>query len=383
MKVIRHFNLKNVRNAEHFQFHWTIVSFLSTVINKILALFQLWTIYSTDFRIEDTLYKQSRKASETKKLKDAHTMRDKLFRLIKLAIDTATLNPDSQMQNAAQHLKDLFEVYKNASQKTYLESTALITNLIQDLEKPENAAYVELLELTASVDALAAQNRAFDLLYNKRSESNYNKKEQGSMSKARIKVDKSYYDLVSAVNAIYQSNELMAKDKDLRDLLADIIDTMNSYIEQIELVYARRNAKYKAKKSNGSDEDNTPYTPIPVLSMKNQMVFDESDTNPGSTTQMSMEAVDREAFAAALYPAATGGEVRLYSDENVWTNFPIAGFLMDGTIPIGLILNPDAPEVTFIEPFQGVNNSSGEVVKDNVLLAILEDVEYPATIINN
>ncbi|MDR1938507.1 MAG: DUF6261 family protein [Tannerellaceae bacterium] len=353
------------------------------MINKILALFQLWTIYSTDFRIEDTLYKQSRKASETKKLKDAHTMRDKLFRLIKLAIDTATLNPDSQMQNAAQHLKDLFEVYKNASQKTYLESTALITNLIQDLEKPENAAYVELLELTASVDALAAQNRAFDLLYNKRSESNYNKKEQGSMSKARIKVDKSYYDLVSAVNAIYQSNELMAKDKDLRDLLADIIDTMNSYIEQIELVYARRNAKYKAKKSNGSDEDNTPYTPIPVLSMKNQMVFDESDTNPGSTTQMSMEAVDREAFAAALYPAATGGEVRLYSDENVWTNFPIAGFLMDGTIPIGLILNPDAPEVTFIEPFQGVNNSSGEVVKDNVLLAILEDVEYPATIINN
>ncbi|MDR1937136.1 MAG: DUF6261 family protein [Tannerellaceae bacterium] len=382
MKAIRYFNLKNIRNAEHFQFHWMVVAYLSAVINQIIALIQLWLIYYTGFGSEDTLYKQSRKSSETLKLRKANTMRGKLFKLIKFAIETALLDPDTGRQEAAQNLKDLFNVYKNASQKTYLETTALITNLMQDLEKPENDAYVTLLGLSESINALAAQNQAFDLLYKKRSESNYVKKAQGSMNKARTKTDKSFYDLVSGINALYQTNEITDKDPQLRHLLGEAIDAINSYIDQIELVYARRNAKYKVKKSNGSEEEPVPDMEIPVLSMKNQMILSGSQTTSGSTTQMSMEAMDREAFAVALYPAASGGVVRLRTNENTWINFPIADFKMDGASPVGLILDPNAPDVVFVEPFQGIYDSSGEVVKDNVLLAILDEVEFPATVIN-
>jgi hypothetical protein len=85
---------------------------------------------------------------------------------------------------------------------------------------------------------------------------------------------------------------------------------------------------------------------------------------------------------AALYPAARNGVLRLgYSDTDDVEDFPIPDFLFDadGTTPIGLLA--DAPNLNtfFIKPFQGVDVAEAEVLKDGELLAILLDVQYPAT----
>jgi acyl-homoserine lactone acylase PvdQ len=53
-------------------------------------------------------------------------------------------------------------------------------------------------------------------------------------------VDTSFKDLAEAINALYTLNELGEKNPQTRELLSTIIDGINAYIDQAELVYNRR-----------------------------------------------------------------------------------------------------------------------------------------------
>jgi hypothetical protein len=378
MKQINDFSFKisHLRNSEHFQFHWSVNRFLMPRMPEIPNLSQPWNSYLLKFEKADRLYKVSQKSEETKELTMRDQMRDEDFKFFGRSVAYESRSLDADTKAAAERLEEVLRNYKGANQKALGENTALVTNFLQDLEKPENRAAVETLSLVALVESLKANNTAVALLYDKRSESLNSRHEEGRLAVVRIEVDKAYLTLVRGLNAFYVANEYGEKNAGLRERLEEIIDGVNARIEQTRLVYARRTGR--KLKNNGGDTPDTPETVVPHLMMKDQRVYGESELVDGMASRMSAEAVDTAAFAAALYPAAQGGEVRMY-DGYQWESFPVEEFITHtGGSPVsGLVLSPPSNSA-FIPELSG-NDAPAEVLKDGVVLATLGGLICPST----
>jgi hypothetical protein len=245
MKKIRNlpFRVKDLRNAEHFLLHWSLFSFLSSQIVKILMLIDPWNIYHVAFKKEDAVYKRSQKLKETKEITFRNRKRNNDFMFFGTVTTYESHSTDPARQAAAERLIDLHSNYKEASKKALGENTALITNFLQDLDEPQNKEAVDLLELTNIVESLRNNNRLVEQLYDQRSENLNYMREEGNMLSERNKTDKAFEDLVSGINAAYIVNEYGDKDEEQRNLLINIINGVNARIKQTSIVFSRRQGR--------------------------------------------------------------------------------------------------------------------------------------------
>jgi hypothetical protein len=318
---------------------------------------------------------------ETTEIQALDEIRDNSYKILKESIKVASLNKNPEIQKSGIELKYIIDNYKKSNRKPYIENTAFISNMIQDLRKPPYKDCIELLNLTEAVENLSNDNNAFNEKYHERATEKYTKLKQGTMVDIRRKVDKAYNVLTNSINTVY----LMDETQGYRELLAPIIDKINSYIEQYKLVYSRRLGGKKSKKKNLEMDDiiiNIETNEVPNLLMTDQTLIGENTSVEGSAAQMTAMAVDPAAFASALYPAATNGVVRLKDATDAWTTFPIAGFLMDNEDqnPVGLILDPPTPMTAFIIPLNILNTQPGEIRINNRVLATIDGIGYPETI---
>ncbi|MDR1644620.1 MAG: hypothetical protein LBS05_02170 [Tannerellaceae bacterium] len=118
---------------------------------------------------------------------------------------------------------------------------------------------------------------------------------------------------------------------------------------------------------------------MPQLAIAAQKVIGNSLVIQGAAAQMTLQAANPEAFAAALHPDAENGAILHLVGEYEEANFPIAGFLVDndGTTLTGLIVNPPAQNAAFDKPLYDAGPALATVIKDNEALAILTGVQYP------
>lgn len=250
--------LNNIRNGEHFEFHFSVVKLITDKIDSLPGLTRLWNIYLPLFEREDSIFKQYRKAAETEMIKMADQKRDETFMLIKRTVDFSLYSNVSAVKTAALQLKYILDNFKGVNTKPYVENTALLTNMIQEFNKPAYSTALTQLELRTTVDQLEAENIAFAAIYAERASNQYSKKELGTMDMIRPKVDKAYAELADGINTLYKSNEMLAQDEGTRELLGSIIDVINSYITQWGNIYHRRAPK---KKPDSKPDDNSPEQP--------------------------------------------------------------------------------------------------------------------------
>jgi hypothetical protein len=377
------FKSSHLRNAEHFQFHWTVCQFLEPLMPAIPRLAEPWNFYLEEFEKEDALYKRSTKSGETKEISRRDWKRDEDFKFIGRMATYESHSEDSTKQAAGERLEEVLTIYKGADRKALGENSALITNFLQDLEIAENKEAVQTLGLTAVVESLRTHNLAVEQLYNQRAEGLHLRHEEGRLAEQRLQVDKAYTILANAIDAIYLSNEYGDKNLELRARMERIIDGLNARIAQTSHVYARRTGrKLKGKSGGGSVTPGTPDTPAPLmphLAMENQQLYGESVAMPGLWSWMSAEAVDASAFAELLNPAAQGGELRIY-DGYSWESFPIEALTVttDGGTVGGLVVGSPSPSVAF-NTLSG-EEAPAEVVKNGVILATLGGLRCPSLI---
>jgi hypothetical protein len=196
-------------------------------------------------------------------------------------------------------------------------------------------------------------------------------------------------------------NEYTTKDPVLREKLEKIIDEFNNHIERTSLVYARRTG-HKVKKDNNEpetpetpeipdtpDAPETPDTPEPPapsgpshFAMVNQRFY--GNHSSGNATHMSAEAVEAEAFAAALNPAAEGATLRMYTGyENYFTDFPIESLLVtiDGGSPVpGLVITTPNAGTAFFPQIPDRPEEAVEIIKDGQILATIAGVIRPSSV---
>ncbi len=363
--------LSKVRNAEHFDFHWEAILFLTEAVKPFTALTAVWNTYNELFKQEDILFKQSSAYPETVALRELDSTRDRVFLSIKQKI-VATLYSDGAIfRNAAQQLDHVIRIYKDANRKPYTEKSALMLNMIQDLRLPEYKDSVETVNIKMDIDALDMYNNDFIKEYTARSVKKEEKELLGKLQYIRQEVNDAFTDLTFTINTLYSANELTDKDADIHNGLYAIIKTLNGYIKELENVYNRRNPKKKPDPKPGPEPPPVPEPPH----------FKIREQNTIDRTHMHYLAADPVIFAATLYPNAIGGEVQ-YRLEGSWDAnlriLPIESFAMDNeSNPIGIIVNNGQTGLYFPIPFMSWFAGEMHIVKNGTVLAILDNALAP------
>ncbi|MDR0749204.1 MAG: DUF6261 family protein [Tannerellaceae bacterium] len=381
MKTVNKFHklIYRVRNGDHYEFYDEIISFVQERIASLGDLLKLWTVFVTVFQKEDDIYKRSQKSAETGDINEANKDRLDQYRLIRGTVETAAFSKDPAVRQAAVKLSLVMNNFKAVSSASMTQASALIKNLIQDLRRPAYAPYVTTLALTAATDALEQYNDAFKALYKEREHSQGEAILEGNMAYIRPLTDKAFTDFTEALDGFYAVAKVSGNTAGMETFGA-IIDHINFVIHNYSNIYARITGASsdgsKNKPGDGDDDDagggDTPS--IPLFHVASQEV-------PESGEVMYVTATDAAAFAAALYPAATGGSLILKSaaEEAI---LPIAGFKMeadgDGNqTPAALEAAPPSANRYFLSPLLSEGPAEARIEKDGAVLARLSGMVFP------
>jgi hypothetical protein len=340
------------------------------------ALTALWLTLKEEFKREDDIYKHSAMASETKYLNEAHHRRADAFMLIRRSVESASYSLDAAVKAAAVILGEIIHNYKKVPTAPMNEVTALVYNMVEDMRKPRYADAAALLSLTASVGVLEMTNNTFNDLYSERVRNTEMSDVAGTMDDIRLIIDKTFKSFTDGINAFYTTSHLEGTT-DANNPYTAFIIYINGFVDQYEHTLARRTPTYSVPGDGSGDSDGslTPSEPAgpPTLTVSLQEV----------TNNMTMEITleDNPAFVAAMYPDAVGGTLVLSCEDPVDTydRFPIVAFKMDDSTPVGFCVEPPDPKFRFSVPLYTIGDCVGEVFKDDVLLAVIPGLQWPAS----
>jgi hypothetical protein len=371
---------KRLKNAEQYQFHDSNMLY----IDKVLGIPQLVvpaTVYKTKFKKEEVVYKRDYKFDETDEIAVRDRNRDAEFNYFGVTTNFAS---NHAIPAIAARAKVMARIHHNYNKARYLplgENTAQITNFLNDVDTEENREAIDALGLRPVITSMRENNVAIAALSDQRTLTAQELREEGSMSEVRDEVDGAYEVLVNVINSVYTVNEYGNRDENLSRLLEEIIDLFNAHIEQTRVAYARRTKrKVKSGSSQKPDAPDVPPAPVgpPVLVMTNQTFYGDSLSYSGCATHMSVDAVDAEAFTIALNGDITGAVLHMKLGE-YWTDFPIVSLVTADGVP-GLVITPPSPSLAFFKGIPSREEDLVEVVKDNMVIAMIEGVIFPSCV---
>lgn len=264
------FSFSRPRNPEHYQLHNDLLAAITAEFVAALGIAPLREEYRRLFDIENDCYLRNTAYQETPEVEEKDRRRDDLFLYVSQFITTATLSPVEATATAARRLEYYLAPYRDAPRMNYASNTAAVTDFVEKMRESANAADIATLGLTAAVDALDTANKDFNTLYTGRSSELLARSTSETMKTIRPKVDAAFKSLASAVNAIYQVNELVTKDAAKEAEIGAVIDRANALIIQLQTTLSRAGAGVKPGTNPDAQPDSgntggspeTPETPV-------------------------------------------------------------------------------------------------------------------------
>lgn len=228
------FDLSRARNAEHYQFHSDILRIITSDFTISKGIHTLRCVYVNLFDIENNCYLRNANYLATPEVEAADKKRDNLFLYCSQTIVANLLCPVEATAEAAKRLNFYLTPYKDAPRMAYAASTAAITDFVYKMQQDGIKEDVATLGLASAIEQLDAANMAFNDVYSKRSAEVLTRTVSDNMHSIRPKVDESYKDLASAINALYQVNFLIDQDPEKESSLGTVIDQINAIILQLQ-----------------------------------------------------------------------------------------------------------------------------------------------------
>lgn len=184
---------------------------------------------------EDVAFKLNQAYELTKNIEQLDRDRDNQFMIIKETVRTANRSTDPDKKTAAEKVQFALNPYAKSNSAALAAETAMIDNLVQDLQKPTLTLYVNRLALTATITALKSANDLFREVYDYRVDEKVGRKSIESMRLIRPQVDDAYRAVVQAINALWVANEMAdAPDTNRRATLQMLINAIAGQIIQLE-----------------------------------------------------------------------------------------------------------------------------------------------------
>lgn len=246
--------LTRARNAEHYRLQEALLKAVPVDFATKYKLTALRDMYLTLFEKEDSIYLQTNGFIDTKELADKDVVRDRLFRLVRLTIQSKELSLEEAEAQAAAKLAFLMKPYNLAASKPDAENTAMVSDCVKKLQSDEYRPFVQTLGLTDAVAALKEANEAFDALYSHRADEKRVKTVTENLLEIRPQVDAAFLELSKAINALYTVSVMIDKDAEKEAEIGSVIDAVNAEILQFTETLSRRGAGAKAKVDPDDDK---------------------------------------------------------------------------------------------------------------------------------
>lgn len=257
------FSFHPARNAEHYQLHSDLLAAITPAFADTMAVSPLRVEYARLFDIENDCYLRNTSYLDTPEVEAKDRRRDDRFIYVAQRITTAQLSPVDEEAEAAARLNYYLTPYRDAPRLNYASNTAAVADFVQKMREPASAADIATLGLTAAIDALDAANNDFNLIYTGRSTELLTRSTSETMKSIRPQVDAAFKSLASAINALYQVNELVTKDAAKGKEIGTVIDRVNALLIQLQStlslagVGSKPNFTPDAKPDSGSGNGNT------------------------------------------------------------------------------------------------------------------------------
>lgn len=233
------FNFYPARNAEHYQAHSDLLAAIPADFTATLGIAPLREEYARLFGIENECYLRNAAYQDTPEVEAKDRLRDNRFLYVSQSIAAARLSPVDEVAEAAARLAYHLAPYRDAARLNYASNTAAVADFVQKMREPANAADVATLGLTAAIDALDEANTDFNLTYTGRSTELLARSTSETMKTIRPQVDAAFRTLASAINALYQVNELVTKDATKEKETGAVIDRVNAHLIQLQSTLSR------------------------------------------------------------------------------------------------------------------------------------------------
>jgi hypothetical protein len=382
--------LHRLSDVEHFDLFDSTILHVYSLLRPI-PLLPSWEFFVQTFALEDKIYKQTTQYAEARLIRLSHRERRKAYMAFREWLDMKMEPPHgytTKIQQAAQILWDAAEPYNGSYALPVDEFSTKMLGLIRDIEDEQYAEQMAITDSYIYISRLKRLNTAFMTLYDERTCSD-DLQDEGLLAEARLHSDHAFAAFAEFVVWYYHTDEARRiedpriPNNRVDESLTDIIRFLDIFIRRYEGFYARRKMKrLLAEYQAAHPGEDLPAREIPQLAIASQEVLEESAAAPGYGVQMALHASDPAAFDDALFPGARKSVVRFRKPETeAFVDFPVADFLSapGGRTLSGLLL--DAPDLNtvFGKPFAGEGGVRAEVVKDDETLAILEGVQYPAS----
>ena len=169
--VIKTVGQTKLDNAMHVQYHSEMYGILKSADQAKTGLpADVMTEYNTNLAQEVDINREAQADALTADLVVADRERDRAVQYLFGVVRNANLSPDEATREAAIMLAIAVNPYRGLHDEANDRETALILGLLADLKKPENAAHLATLGLTAMPAKIEALNKAFAELATKRSD---------------------------------------------------------------------------------------------------------------------------------------------------------------------------------------------------------------------
>lgn len=247
MEKIKEMRFGRCRNNDHFQF---MTDFNTLVVNatpETLNIANVLPPFSAALAGLNDIFKIDTGSTLTPLIGNADVKRDKIWSAIYMRIRATLMCQVAREVEAAEKLKRLFDLYGNVRKLSLIEESAALNNLIEDLEKEENAAASQTVGLTRWVNTLKEENQKVqDLVQQRREEVAH--RESGDVRAARDIIDPLYEKIVSRINALVELE--MATPE-----IEEFVLLLNKQIKDFDEMLAARQGR------RDSEEDEVPAEP--------------------------------------------------------------------------------------------------------------------------
>jgi hypothetical protein len=148
---------------------------------------------------------RTRKNARTRQIADEDARRDAAYRAIADLTYTASRHFNPAIAAAARFVDEILSRYGNPVNMPYLQENGVLSNIIEDLDTPENRARLVTYGAGEWLDELMEANRTFISLYVARNEEEaaaYASVPVGATRDARLALAKGYHACVTRLNAL-------------------------------------------------------------------------------------------------------------------------------------------------------------------------------------
>ena len=200
-EMILYFNLTKLRLMNFYQVMTNVQLFLSQEDLETLKLKDAAKVFDEKYKAFDAAVQPMRGDVDTKELNKLDERRDKALMGLYGHVRVFTGFPEEAKATAAQQLQAILLKYDKAPQtKPLREETAIVSNVVSDLEVADAKAKLTLIGADKWLDELKDANKKFEAAYNARTQRNMDL--VGQTKEKRIALDSEYRRLAHTINAL-------------------------------------------------------------------------------------------------------------------------------------------------------------------------------------